>query len=203
MAAGDVRKTVRLRNLNFNGLDTGTIGIRIIGAGANSEVFIEDCLLDGNFGATGRGISDERTGGGELSVSHTTVRNMGATGIAILQTVQATLDNVRVQNANIGVGVANGGKVMITNSVFSGNTLAGIAGDAGSQINVDNSVTSGNGTGIQSNGTTRISNTDISFNATGISGATSSFANNRISGNTADGTAPTNIGVASPAFGQQ
>jgi hypothetical protein len=204
-AGTDVRKTVRLRNLNFNGLTTGINGVRILGgaASAGSAVFIEDCLIDGNFAGSARGISDERTGGGELSVSHTTVRDMGATGIAILSTVQATLDNVRIQNANIGVGVANGGRVMITNSVFSGNTAAGIAGDVGSQITVDNSVTSSNGTGIQSNGTTRISNTDISFNGTGISGATSSFANNRISGNTAAGTAPTNIGAATPAFGQQ
>ena len=105
-----MRKTVRLRNLNFNGVNTGIIGIKIIGAvpSAGSAVFIEDCLIDGNFGGR-RGISDERTGGGELSVSHTTVRNMGATGIAILSTVQATLDNVRVQNTNLGVGVANGG----------------------------------------------------------------------------------------------
>src|SRR6476646_8074489 len=36
LAAGDVRKTVRLRNLNFNGFDTGTIGIRIVGAGAGT-----------------------------------------------------------------------------------------------------------------------------------------------------------------------
>jgi hypothetical protein len=201
-AVGDTKKTVRLRNINFNGVTTGINGIRILGgaSSAGSAVFIEDCMIDGN---TARGISDERTGGGELSVSHTTVRDMAGTGIAILSSLQATLDNVRVQNANIGVGVANGGKVMIANSVFSGNTAAGIAGDAGSQITIDNSVTSSNGTGIQSNGTTRISNTDISFNTTGITGATSSFGNNRISGNTAAGTAPTLIGAASSAFGQQ
>ena len=200
-----MRKTVRLRNLNFNGVDTGTIGIRIIGAGAGSAVFIEDCLIDGNFGGTGRGISDERTGGGELSMSHTTVRNMGGTGIAVAPADdhQATLDNVRVQNANFGVAAGNGARMMITNSVFSGNTAAGIEDDAGAQINVDNSVTTNNGTGIQSGGTTRISNTDISFNATGISGATSSFGNNRISGNTAAGTAPTAIGAVSTTFGQQ
>ena len=199
----DVKKTVRLRNINFNGVTTGVNGIRILGgvASAGSAVFIEDCLIDGN---SGRGISDERTGGGELSVSHTTVRDMAGTGIAILSTLQVTLDNVRVQNANIGIGVAAGGKVMITNSVFSGNTAAGIAGDAGSQITVDNSVTSNNGTGIQSGGTTRLSNTDISFNGTGVSGAglSLSFGNNRISGNTAAGNALTPIGGASSTFGQ-
>ena len=127
---------------------------------------------------------------------------MGRTA-SLSSSVTATLDNVRVQNANIGVGVANGGRVMITNSVFSGNTAAGIEDDAVGQINVDSSVTSNNGIGSQSSGTTRISNTDISFNTTGISGATSSFGNNRISGNTLPGTAPTLIGAASSAFGQQ
>ena len=49
-----------MRNINFNGADTGVNGIRItggavIGAGV---VIIEDCLIDGNFGGAARGISD-------------------------------------------------------------------------------------------------------------------------------------------------
>jgi hypothetical protein len=211
-AGTDVRKTVRLRNLNFNGVDTGIIGIRIIGAAASagSEVFIEDCLIDGNFGSTARGISDERSGGGELSISHTTVRNIGTTGIAVVPasgatTINATLDHVRVQNANFGIAAGNGVHMMIVNSVFSGNTAAGIEDDAGAQVNVDSSVTTDNGTGVQSGGTTRLSNTDISFNSTGISGvgSTLSFGNNRISGNSVAGTAPTAMGAASSALGQQ
>ena len=49
--AADVRKTVRLRNLNFNGVNTGVIGIRITGGAiiAAGVVIIEDCLIDGNF----------------------------------------------------------------------------------------------------------------------------------------------------------
>ena len=59
-AAGDVRRSVRLRNLNFNGADTGLNGIRILGGAqsANSEVAIEDCMIDGFNGSPGRGISD-------------------------------------------------------------------------------------------------------------------------------------------------
>ena len=50
----DARKTVRLRNINFNGFDTGINGVRIIGANtAGTEVFVEDCLIDGNFGRRG------------------------------------------------------------------------------------------------------------------------------------------------------
>jgi hypothetical protein len=77
----DARRTVRLRNINFNGVNTGVNGIRITGGAVvtGGAVFIEDCLIDGNFSGAARGISDERTGGGELFVSNTTVRNMGQT----------------------------------------------------------------------------------------------------------------------------
>src|SRR6266699_5329670 len=50
-AQADVRKAVRLRNLNLNGVNTGLIGIRITGGAiiTGGAVFIEDCLIDGNF----------------------------------------------------------------------------------------------------------------------------------------------------------
>jgi hypothetical protein len=212
-AAG--RKTVRLRNLNFNGADTGLNGIRILGAASSgSEVFIEDCLIDGNFGGTSRGVSDERSGGGELSISNTTVRNMNQTGIVVVPAsgatrIDVTLDNVRVQNANFGAAFASGVRAMVNRSVFSGNTQAGVEaeGPAGAtEVNVNNSVMSNNGVGVQTGGgtvTIRLSNNDIAFNATGVSGPTSSFGNNRITGNTAPGTAPTLIGAITNDHGQQ
>jgi hypothetical protein len=211
-AGTDVRKTVRLRNINFNGVSTGVVGIRITGGAtiAGGAVFIEDCLLDGNFAGAARGISDERIAGGELSISHTTVRNMGGTGIAVAPAsgatlIRAVLDNVRVQNANFGVAAGHGVVVDITNSVFSGNTAAGIEEDSGASVSVDNSVTTNNGTGVQTVGTIRLSNTEISFNATGIAGAgsTLTFGTNRIFGNVAAGNAPSAIGGASSALGQQ
>lgn len=68
-AATDTRKTVRLRGLSMNGFNTGIIGVRVIGGAAVSgtSVFIESCVIDGNFGGAANGISDERAGGGELS----------------------------------------------------------------------------------------------------------------------------------------
>lgn len=204
----DARKTVRLRGLAFNGFDSGINGIRILGAAASagSEVFIEDCLIDGNFGGTGRGVSDERTGGGELSISSTTVRNTGGTAIAISPAtarIDVMIDDVRVQNGTYGFYSQGIARTTVNRSVFSGNSFVGLQADTGSELNFTNSVSSGNGTGIIGGGVIRLSNSDIAFNTTGISGATQSFGNNRISGNGSAGTVPTLIGANSPPFGQQ
>src|SRR5438132_749135 len=68
------RKTVNLRNLNFQCFDSRTNGLSITGGAGtvNTRVFIEDCLLNGDFGGTAQGIRDTRAGGGLLSVSNET-----------------------------------------------------------------------------------------------------------------------------------
>jgi len=210
-AAADVRKTVRLRNINFNGFDTGLVGIRILGGSAIAAgvVVIEDCLLDGNFGGTARGISDERINGGKLYVSNTTARNTGQAGMAVAPAsgsvrLDATFDNVRVENAGFGIVTGANVKAMVNRSVFSGNSSAGIFSSGTSEINLSNSVVSSNATGIQNaGGTIRISNNDITLNTTAFSGTTLSFSNNRTQGNTALGTSPTAIGATSNPTGMQ
>ncbi|MEO8433480.1 MAG: right-handed parallel beta-helix repeat-containing protein [Pyrinomonadaceae bacterium] len=205
VSGNDPQKTVRLRNLSINGTGssgavgtrTGINGVRIILA--TGSVFVENCLIT-DF--SNRGITDERTTGGKLFVSDTTVRNTTATGIAIAPAsgataISATLDNVRVENCLFGVAVGNGGKAMISNSVFSGNgTGVESEGPFGaSQLTVNACSINNNTTGILNGGSTtiRLSNNDIALNGTAITGATNSFGNNRISGNTAVGTAPTLI----------
>ncbi len=213
-AGTDVRKTVRLRNLNINGADTGLNGIRIIGAAgsAGSEVFIEDTLIDGMFGGTARGISDERSGGGELYVTNTTVRNTGATGIVVLPATGATrisavIDHVRAENCNFGAAFGSGVRALISNSVFAGNTTAGVEAEGpsgGVEVTVSSSEITSNGTGIQNGGgtvTIRLANNNIAFNTTGISGATQSFGTNRITAPV--GTVPAFAGADAPAKGQQ
>jgi hypothetical protein len=218
-AQTDVRKTVRLRNLNLNGVNTGLIGIRITGGAiiTGGAVFIEDCLIDGNFGGAARGISEERTGGGELFISNTTVRNMGQTGIQVNPgggtvaglRINAVFDSIRVENANFGVAIGNNGRAMINRSVFAGHSQGGIEAEgplAAVQVDVSNSVSSNNGTGVQNGGgtvTIRLSNNDIAFNGTAFGGATQSFNNNRVQGNETLGTAPTLIGAASSPTGHQ
>ena len=216
-AAADVRKTVRLRNINFNGIDTGINGIRITGGTviAGGTVIVEDCLIDGAFAGTATGISDERTGGGELYVSNTTVRNTGGTGISISPPaaglrLDVTMDNVRVTNTNnIGILVGNNGRVMLNRSVISGNFQIGIgvsAIQAAAELNISNSVISSNGLGIGNlNGTVtiRLSNNDIVFNNTAFFGVIQSHVNNRVQGNAALGPAPTAIGAAATQTGHQ
>jgi hypothetical protein len=199
-AAADVRKTVRLRNINFNGVDTGIIGIRITGAVAGSTVIIEDCLIDGTFGGAANGISDERTGGGELYIANTTVRNAGANGILISpggaaapvagQRINASFDNLRVLNASVaGIFVSNNGRVIINRSMIAGHSQVGVAlagALAAIQVNISNSTISNNGIGVGNLGgtiTIRLSNNDISFNTTAIQGATQSHIKNRLQGN--------------------
>jgi hypothetical protein len=215
--AADVRKTVRLRNINFNGVDTGVNGIRITGGAviAAGVVIIEDCTIDGNFAGAARGISDERTGGGELYVSHTTVRNTGTFGIAISpsvagQRIDAAFDNVRVQNtANIGIFVGNNGRVLMNRVVVTGNVQIGIGVSglqAASEANISNSEVSNNGLGVGNLGgtaTIRLNNNDISFNTTAFSGVTVSHLNNRVQGNANLGTAPTQIGATTNPTGLQ
>jgi hypothetical protein len=217
-SGNDPQHTVRLRNLSINGSGlsgsigtrTGINGVRIILA--TGSVFVEGCLIT-DF--TNRGILDQRTTGGKLFVTDSIVRNTTATGISIDPssggtTITASIDNTRVENCNFGVAVGSGAKAMITNSVFAGNTtgLESEGPNAASQMNVNGCSINNNGTGIQNGGgaagtTIRISNSEIAFNGTGITGVTNSFGNNRISGNTSAGTAPTPIGADTHDKGQQ
>jgi hypothetical protein len=220
-AVGETQKSVRLRNLNLNGsggadpLKFGVRGIRIIGtASAGSEVFVEDCVIDGATQSPGRGIVDERMGGGRLIVTNTTVRNMSGTGIVIFPAgngatrIDATLDNVRVHNCAFGIVASSGSRVLVSNSVISNNTNhgLGVEGPFGAaEMHVTNCRIASNGTGIQqtSGGTVRVANSDIVFNTTnGTSGTVSSYGNNRFAGN-AGSSAVVAIGADTHDKGQQ
>jgi hypothetical protein len=90
--------------------------------------------------------------------------------------------------------------------VFSGNTGAGVYGEgplAVSDLMVASSLINGNGTGVQTVGssTLRLSDTDIISNGTAISGVSYSYVTNRIVG--AIGASPTPLGTLSPTSGEQ
>ena len=203
----DVRRTVRLVALDINGTGTGIHGVRILDTNlAGTSVVIENSRIDG---FTGRGISDERTNGGKLVVSDTTVRHTADSGIRIaagqMNRIDATLTNVRVHNSAVAALTVNGGaKAMVSNSVFSGSTFGLDVEQASTSATVDGSTISGNTTGIFTNNgaVVRLSNSNVFLNGTGVSGTVSSYSNNRFAENGPGGTI-TPIGAATSATGQQ
>jgi hypothetical protein len=202
--ASDPFRTVRLRGLDVDGF---AVGRRFFDRGidirAATSVFIEDCTISN---VMQQGILDERTGGQtRLYIKDTVVSgNVGAGIVAAGGAVNTVvLDNVLSENNAYGFAAATGNNVMINRSVFSGNTNAGVEGDGGAQIVVNNSTISHNNIGVQGSFSVRVSNNDIAFNNTAMSGASGTFGNNRFSGNAAMGTAPTPVGGASSDFGQQ
>jgi hypothetical protein len=193
-AGTDVRKSVRLRNINYSGVDTGLRGVSITGAATGTEVFIEDCRIDGNFGSPGNGIRDARTGGGLLSVSNTTIKNMSGSGITTTTAngapnLKVIISKVQVFNCAYGVAVSTNSKVSIYESLFSGNTNAGVYaedfdGGGQSEIAVDHCIVSDNATGFQAstNSTIRVSNTTAMYNTALFTGTVLSYSNNQTGG---------------------
>jgi hypothetical protein len=187
--AGD---KVILRGIQIQGLSptasAGLVGVKINTAGA---VSIEDCVIT-QFSQ--QGISDVRTSATStnprLTVRNSIVTQNVGTGIAIGAgtAVKAEIEGTTANNNGTGVGIGSGSLAMINRSVFSGNGV-GMQADAGGGINADSVSVSQNTTGVQSTNNVRISNSDVTFNATGFSGTTVSYGNNRLQGNTAFGTA--------------
>jgi hypothetical protein len=198
----DTRKSVRLRNINYAGVDTGLRGISITGGAAvtGTEVYIEDCRIDGNFGSPGNGIRDARAGGGLLSVSNTTIKNMSGSGITTTTgngspNMKVVISRVQVFNCAYGVAVSTNTKATIYDSVFTGNANAGVYAedfDAGgqSEIAVDHCIVTDNATGFQAstNSTIRVSNTTAMYNTALFSGTVLSYSNNQAGGAAFGGT---------------
>jgi len=184
-AVGEGRKTVNIRGINLQGGNDGLNGIRITGNGTNSHVFVEDVLMTGNYGSPGNGITDVR-GNGSLTVQNTTIRNMGTAGISIASTgggvIRVTLTNVRVANSQSGISSSAGAAMMIRNSVFTDNAVVGIQVGPSAQATIKSTTISHNGTGISSAGITRLSDSEIVLNGTGVSGTVQSYSNNSFVG---------------------
>lgn len=195
--SNDPNRAVSLRGLTVQGGNSGLYGIEIIASG---NVNIDNVRVSGGFV---RGFYDHRSDSvGQLFVSNSMVENE-TVGIVIATAgiVQAVLDNVRSTGNTYGLAVGARTSVAVRGSVFSGNTV-GIEGDPNAQIAVERSTVSHNSIGIQSNFSVRLSNSDVAFNATGVSGTAATFGNNRFSGNTVDGTV-TPVGGASSDLGER
>jgi uncharacterized repeat protein (TIGR03803 family) len=184
---------VSLRGLTINSLG-GTNGIRFA---TGAALLVESCSTSG--------FSDSirAEGGGDLSVRDTRLRGATSAAIHLLPSspAQATLVRCRVEDSASGLSVTADTSVSISESVFSGNTGAGISCAAG-DVSVDDSLLTGNGTGASASGTgtLRLSDTCVTDNATGLAqsggGTLVSRTNNTVEGNTTN-TSGT-IGTYSP-----
>lgn len=198
-AMTDSFNAVRLRNLNFDGAGTATRGVRIIGARANTKVYIEDCMMDGQNGAPGVGIEDVRTGTGTfLGITNTTIRNTAGAGILIRpasgsNTISASIAGTRVfSSAGPGLSVGTNANVRVYDSVFSGGATGVFLDNTGggnTQVALDNCQISSNGTGLNAstaNTTLFVSNCTMMFNTslalTGGGGTINSYGNNMTGG---------------------
>jgi hypothetical protein len=209
-AVGETQKSVRLRNLNINGsggssaANSGLRAIRISGGAAatNTEVFVEDCVLDGAFGNPGRGIEDFRQGGGFLSVKNTTIRNMGNAAISVDPTgaggassasIKVVISGVSVGNTVFGLNFGSNVKATIYNTTITNVTNAGVfavQNSAGTtEVSVDHCIINSNGTGVQAssaNTIIRVSNSTLMNNTTLFStaggGQVLSYGNNQAGG---------------------
>jgi hypothetical protein len=209
-AVDDTARSVHLRNINFAGLNTGLDAIKIIGAATNSKVYIDDCDVE-NFATNG--IEDTRTGGGELNISNTSIRNVigaSSAGVRIsnggtTNKIKASLTGVHVENSAYGLLTKYGAQAAVTNSLFSGNSNAGVEAENDSVVNLDHVVSTENLYGVRevSPAEARMADSDITFNNQGLAGTVTSFGTNRIWGNNTAGSAPTAAGGASSALGQQ
>jgi hypothetical protein len=199
-----VNAVVTFRHVIFDGAVGGGIGVQIQGG----KVVFEDCTFQNFTASPGEAIQFAPSSGqARLFVTDSLIHNNGGVGIAAAVPAGVTgsvvLDNVRLENNLYGIAVTTGTSVVINRSVVSGNSTAGVEGDGGSQIVVNNSTISHNGVGAQGTSSIRLSNNDIAFNNTAISGNTGTFGNNRFSGNGSPGTPLTPLGGASSDFGQQ
>jgi hypothetical protein len=190
--AAQATDQVVLRNIQVQGLgiasggNAGLAGIKILSAASMS---IEDCVVT-EFAQ--QGILDARSNsGGKLLIKNTVVTHNVGPGIVVAAaaTNDATIDGVQSFNNSFGIAVGSGNHVTIKRSIFSSNSVAGVEADGGAQVTVDDSAISSNATGAMAGvGNIRLSNSDISFNATAFSGTPVSYGNNRVFGNASNGT---------------
>src|SRR6185295_134369 len=162
-----VNDRVTIRGIQIQGLNQtvspGTIGVRIIGA---KSVSIEDSVIT-SFSQ--QGIADQRTAGNtNLFIRNSIIKYNTGSGISLgaTNTSKTSIENSSSINNLFGVGATSGNSVMIKRSVFGGNSDSGIETDAGGQIDADDCQVFNNGTGIQANGTIRMSNSDITYKTT-------------------------------------
>ena len=192
---------VVLRNLNIQGAGTGLAGIKINSAGT---VHVEQCQIENQIQ---KGIDAQPSFGLRLFVSDTVIRDNinGANGGGIYlaptpgRKISAYLNRVMIQKNTYGIRGLDDTNTTIRDSDISGNDTHGVIADSNASTVVFNlescNVSRNTSSGLRSikaQATIRFGNCMINDNAIGLEqvfgGGLISYTNNRIGGNTTDGT---------------
>lgn len=192
----DIRKAVRLRALDINGVSTGINGVSILAA---NNVFVEDSVIDGNTGngtTSGIGIRVATANTTTLYVSDTRIHK-NVTGIRVSSTAgfaSADIRNCNIENNTTGVDAASSNSfVTVDDSRVSANSSNGvIASVSGANLTVRESTLMHNGTAINAAAGSQVKalSNGVIFNNIGFGGSTGNIqtdGQNRNVGNTTPG----------------
>lgn len=178
-------ETVVLQGLYISGAGGGVHGIDYVTGG---RLVVDHCVIS-NFSNSAVTAS---AGGGHLYVADSVARNALAGfiyGTLDASPIRGTFTRVRVENTTYGIAPSANAHATVTQSVASGNGYGFYSGASGSSVlNIDSSVTTFNQCGIFTFGISRVRNSLITQNTTGIAGVNNfSFGNNGVSGNGTNG----------------
>jgi hypothetical protein len=194
-AAGD---NIYLKNIDINGVCNGVSGIRFI---AGNSLNVEKVRIY-NFASFG--IDVNKTAGGFLSVTQSSINNCVAGGISSTTTagtVRADITDTKVFGCTNGYKAGSNSQLTVKSSVASGCGTAGFLADtATGVVNMDSCVATHNGNGVRASngGTVRMGASTVSNNITkGLdksigAGIIESYSDNYVRGNPAS-DAPTPV----------
>ena len=200
-----VNDVVTLRNLQINGAGSNA-GINGINYLAGKQVIVEDCDIYGFQ----TGILVNLASSGILDVKNSIISpgvsggsNVSSIGIRLTTTsgfITASLDDLTVTGMeNYGIQAQSGNFITLTNSTFKNinsiKTSAALQIENNSNITTNNVTLNANRIAVKVNSSTAsilLSNTNIFSNGTGLDnaggGVITSFGNNRIFGNSINGS---------------
>jgi hypothetical protein len=171
---------VVLRGLDIEGLGTGLVGIKVLGA--LGALHVENCTINNFRGTNGSGmeIATSVAGTTKVFVQDTIVRNNGifpptstGQGILLNSTVatSATLDHVRLDHNVAGLKIQGPGNVHVSDSIAANNAFAGYSAfNTGANLTIERSVATHNAASgaaavvCNSGATVRLGNVSFSDN---------------------------------------
>jgi len=156
---------VTLRGLTINGQAAGTYGVELL---QDPVVLIDGCTIR-NMGADGVRV---QTGGGEVTITNTSVTKSGNSGVRLDDHAIATIVDSHVEsNGAYGVWLLDSATAIIARSVIAKNGLSGVnlyTGNPTTTLSLSSSVVSdhpaGGGVSVQSTTAATSAHIDISGN---------------------------------------